>query len=387
MASFDDWATDRRVNLKAALEIADDPGRTGHYLQGKYAVRATSGTTGVRGVFVMDKRNEAIGLAMALRTGNAWLGARDLIDLASRGLRMAFVVHGRGHGVASIAAIRLGQRPFAKGRFAMFSLQSPMAQLVAGLNRYQPATLFSYATEASLLAGEQEAGRLHISPSVVILTGEALPEGHDRIQAAFGAKVINIYASNECDFLTYSCPAGSQHVNSDWVILEPVDEEYRPAEPGEESHTLLISNLANRVQPILRYDLGDRAELLEGSCPCGSSLPMIRFHGRVAEVLYVPDARGSLSALPPGVFGELGHIPGIETFQVVQTGPATLSFRDCIRDGADADEIWRVADREARRILGDRNLPNVAFLRTTESPQWTTGGKLPRIIPLRETAA
>src|SRR5690606_11318131 len=120
---------------------------------------------------------------------------------------------------------------------------------------------------------------------------------------------------------------GSQHINSDWVIIEPVDQEYRPVQPGEESHTVLISNLANRVQPILRYDLGDRAELLDGPCACGSALPTIRFHGRVAEMLYVRDARGGLSALPPGIFGELGHIPGIETFQVVQTEPATLSFR------------------------------------------------------------
>ncbi len=54
------------------------------------------------------------------------------------------------------------------------------------------------------------------------------------------------------------CAHGLFHVNSDWYILEPVDEDYRPVAPDVGSHTVLITNLANRVQPLIRYDLGDR---------------------------------------------------------------------------------------------------------------------------------
>ena len=46
-------------------------------------------------------------------------------------------------------------------------------------------------------------------------------------------------------------------MNADWVLLEPVESDYCPTLLGEASHTVLLGNLANRVRPIIRYDLGD----------------------------------------------------------------------------------------------------------------------------------
>ena len=48
------------------------------------------------------------------------------------------------------------------------------------------------------------------------------------------------------------------------MILEPVDRDYRPTPPGELSHTVLLTNLANAVQPIIRYDLGDSVRAKAG---------------------------------------------------------------------------------------------------------------------------
>ena len=59
---------------------------------------------------------------------------------------------------------------------------------------------------------------------------------------------------------------GSMHLNADWVILEPVDRAYRPVPPGVMSHTVLLTNLANRVQPIIRYDLGDSVVIEPDPC-------------------------------------------------------------------------------------------------------------------------
>lgn len=53
------------------------------------------------------------------------------------------------------------------------------------------------------------------------------------------------------------CRRGRLHVNSDWFILEPIDAAGRPTPPGERSDSVLVTNLANRVQPVIRYDLGD----------------------------------------------------------------------------------------------------------------------------------
>ena len=40
--------------------------------------------------------------------------------------------------------------------------------------------------------------------------------------------------------------------------------------PDQPSHTVLITNLANWVQPIIRYNLGDSITAISGPCSCGS---------------------------------------------------------------------------------------------------------------------
>ena len=384
MTSFDGWATDRDVTVATVRAIADDPERTAEYLNGKYTVRTTSGTTGVPGIFVADNHAMSVHRALTLRTLIAWLGTGELVKVISHG-RVAFVIEGNGHDAASVAAARLRKRLLGKRRIAIVRVQAPLESNVAQLNRFRPAVLFSNPSEARLLATEQESGRLRIAPLLVMLSGEGLPPGeYERIGEAFHAKVVNCYASNECSFMTYSCPEGWLHVNSDWVVLEPVDKSYRPVSPGEESHTVLISNLANRVQPVLRYDIGDRAVLRPDPCPCGNPLPAIQVNGRVSEMLYIPDAQGRLLGVPPGVFTEIGRIPGIDIFQIAQTALTTLSFRFRTRAGADQEQVWRSAESESRRILIEHKMENVRFERADVPPELTARGKLRRVIPLRE---
>ena len=53
---------------------------------------------------------------------------------------------------------------------------------------------------------------------------------------------------------------------------------------------MLITNLANRVQPCIRYEVGDRLALATGPCGCGSRLPRIaRIEGRAAELFWTRD--------------------------------------------------------------------------------------------------
>jgi phenylacetate-coenzyme A ligase PaaK-like adenylate-forming protein len=78
-----------------------------------------------------------------------------------------------------------------------------------------------------------------------------------------------------------------------------VDEGLRPLPVGATGATTLLTNLANRVQPIVRYDIGDRVRCLPGPCPCGSSLPVIEVHGRADDVLELPAADGQPVLLAP----------------------------------------------------------------------------------------
>jgi phenylacetate-coenzyme A ligase PaaK-like adenylate-forming protein len=206
---------------------------------------------------------------------------------------------------------------------------------------------------------------------------------YDRIASAFNTKVGNSYAASECPFLSYFCEQKWLHVNADWVVLEPVDADYRPVPPGVQSYTILISNLANRVQPILRYDLGDSILQRPDPCPCGNPLPAIRVQGRAADMLIFPADNGERITIPPLLFGTLLYqIPGIEQFQAVQTAPANLRVRLKIANDAHPDHVWQAVHTELTHLLTKHKLGHITVERAKEPPEQSPGGKYREVIPL-----
>ncbi|RCV50906.1 phenylacetate--CoA ligase family protein [Marinitenerispora sediminis] len=382
MDRFDDWVTDRRVTLEQVQAFVADPELVGERFQGRYAVATTSGTSGVRGLFVIDERTVAVHTALGARTGGVGPGAA--LRLLARAGRTAIVSAPAGHFFTVALPARLRKEHPWMGRFMRaFPIDRPLPELVAELNRYDPAIVSGFLSMLTLLAGEQEAGRLRIRPAVVVAGGEtATPEALERLGAAFNAKVRSAYAATECGFLSYGCEHGWYHVNTDWAVFEPVDADHRPVPPGQPSHTVLLSNLANRVQPILRYDLGDSVLLRPDPCPCGDVLPAVRVRGRAADMLTFPTGGGRVS-ISPMLFGTLlDGLPGVEQFQVVQTAPTTLRVRLRTGDGADAERTWQAVHGEIARLLTEHGAGAVTTERAGEPPQQSPGGKYRRIIPL-----
>ena len=80
---------------------------------------------------------------------------------------------------------------------------------------------------------------------------------------------------------------GRKHFNEDWVILEAVDEAMLPVPDGTLSATVLLTVLANDVQPFIRYDLGDCVRFYKDSCPCGSPFRSFQVEGRQATLVRV----------------------------------------------------------------------------------------------------
>jgi phenylacetate-CoA ligase len=266
----------------------------------------------------------------------------------------------------------------------VFSSRLPLPELVDQLNRFDPAVLSGFVSMLTALAAEQEAGRLRIRPALLIPGGETLTvHVTQRLATAFGAEVRAVYAATECSFLAIGCAHGWYHINSDWARLEPVDTEHQPVPPGELSHTALLSNLANRVQPILRYDLGDSILLRPDPCPCGCVLPAVQVQGRAADLLVFHTDRGEPVAVSPMLFGTvLDRIPGIGQFQLVQTAPATLRVRLRPVEGAGADPVWHTVRDEITRLATEHGLPDIVLERADEAPRREAGGKFRRIIPL-----
>ena len=382
MARFDDWVTDPQVTIEKVRRFIGDPGLVGEKFLGKYLVATTSGTSGTPGIFVLDDRQAKTGATGARQAFGEWLTLGDFARILVGGMRMA-VLHATGGHFVSVAGVTRMRRAsrLAARIIRDFSVHSPLPELVAGLNDFRPAIVLGYATVVSLLAGEREANRLRIDPVLLVVTAEGLPEDeYGRIARAFGAKVGNLWGSTEIGAAAYSCPEEWLHVMGDWTVIEPVDADYRPAPPGEQSHTVLVSNLANRVQPILRYDLGDRILVRADPCPCGNPRPAIRVAGRAGDVLTFPAERGEQVSLPPLALEV--DAPGVELFQMVQTTPTTLRVRLQPAAGADPERVWQAVRADIVRLLTEHRLGHVLVERAEEPPQQSAGGKYRTVIPL-----
>lgn len=148
---------------------------------------------------------------------------------------------------------------------------------------------------------------------------------------------------------------------------------------------MLITNLANRVQPILRYDLGDSVLQRPDPCACGSPMPAIRVQGRTADLLTFPTPTGrSVTITPLTLTTRLDRLPGITLFQIEQTAPAELQLRLRPAPDADPEQTWRAAHRELSDLLATTGLGHVTVRRGGDGPQPATGGKYRLVKPLIE---
>lgn len=380
MASFDDWCTDRAIAWRDVAAFLAARAHIGERFLGRYLVWTSSGTRGQPGVFVQDDAAlAAYDALVSVQLGGAAFAGCDWSTAAAQGGRAALVAADGGH-FASIASWR--RVAHGKPWLAMksFAVTLPIGEIVAGLNAYQPAFVAGYPTVLALLAAEQQAGRLAIRPAGLWAGGEVLsPATRAAIERAFGCPLVNEYGASECLTIGYGCSAGWLHVNADWVLLEPVDAEYRPTPPGELSHTVLVTNLANAVQPVIRYDLGDRVRVAPTRCACGDPLPAVQVEGRSDDVLALTAHDGSLVQLPPLALATVVETEARLTwFQIVQRGRDRLALRlapgDRARAGARAVSALRA-------YLARQGLPGVRVTLAREGPEVNPrDGKLRQVV-------
>lgn len=382
MERFDDWVTDRAVRRRDVDAFLADPSHIGARYLARYVVWQSSGTTGENGIYVQDPLAlEVYDALIAVQMSSGRLVPHCVAGMIKGG--RAALVAATGDHFASIASWNRACRTMPGFAARSYSITAPTAKLVAQLNAYGPAYLASYPTMLEILGRERSAGRLRVHPSLVWSGGESLVvSARTTLERLWGCPVVNEYGASECMSIAFGCPEGWLHVNADWVVVEPVNANYQPVRAGDPSHTVLVTNLANRVQPIIRYDLGDSVMMLPEPCRCGNPLPAIRVEGRRDDVLDFTAIDGSSVTMAPlaltSVVEDATHL---RRFQIVQTQSNHLALRLGIDDPALRAQAFAVARTALTDYLSAQYVARITIELDTRVPEIdAVSGKLRQVI-------
>ena len=181
----------------------------------------------------------------------------------------------------------------------------------------EPSSAGGVRSYAALLADEQRAGRLRIAPPLITSSSELLTPGMARrVHEAFGVRAFDFYSTTE-GLWAAQCPEHDGfHLFDELAIVENVDEDDRPVPDGEPGARVLLTNLFNPVQPLIRCEITDVVTVDPEPCPCGRTLRRVSaVHGRGDDVLRL----GGVT-VHPLQFAALTTDPDIREFQVVQHG-------------------------------------------------------------------
>jgi phenylacetate-coenzyme A ligase PaaK-like adenylate-forming protein len=377
MREFDDWLTIRSLPLDRAREHLRDIQKLGVPI-GDVAIFRTSGTSGEPAVIVLPSSflEYSYGITMARQ----WKLVREI---RKHGVRVT-ITGGNGHfaGVGFQMLVRRVLPRLARG-LAFIEAEQPIGRLVEQLNAIPKVScIVTYPSMLTILAREKEAGRLQIEPMLFNTGGETLTDDlRERVRRAFPSLkygILDAYGCTECLVMSFECSRGRKHVYEDWVILEAVDEAMRPVPDGTLSASVLLTVLANDVQPFIRYDLGDCLRFYTDPCPCGSPFRSFQVEGREATLVRVGEV-----TLSPLVF-DLEHEQA-RRIQLVQTSEREFEVRIEPADGAVAGVVFGEVIQSVKRVFRDNGLEDVAVGESRAPPELTASGKFHEVLPLRDS--
>ena len=330
--NFDHVVTDKRLRLEQIeRELQGEGDVLGFYL-GRYKLYKTSGSTGKPVVFAYDKSATLYGIACnIIRSTLKWKTIGFYFRMAFRVLTRkpyciaTIVTTGRYNAtVSNVSAL-----PNWILRNVVLPVTMPVGEMVETLNASQPIVLVGYSAIMEVLAYEQLGGKLNIRPKELKCGGEPLSlKGRQVINKAFGDCLMEVYSTTESLALASECFAHKgMHIHEDAVILEVVDDKGKPVPEGTFGSKVLLTNLLNRVEPIIRYEISDMISTVrDDACPCGLKFRKIpRVEGRTMDIVWMKRKDGSLEPLHPFCFYDfLEEIQELKRYQVLQTSENSI---------------------------------------------------------------
>src|SRR5215212_1231244 len=364
MAEFDRVVTDPRLRLADLRShlAGEDPSQS---FLGTFRVATTSGTTGRRSIVAFTDDEAA-----------AWRAAS-----ARPMMRMGIEFGSRSAALGSPSPLHVTRQVLVPPGVPAppFSAATPISQLVAALNAQQPEVLVGAVGIWRALAEEQLAGRLRITPRAAFFSSEAVTaDVRRRVRETWGIEPVSGYAATEAPAIAASSPEHPElEIAEDVVVVEVVDEGGGPVAPGRPGAKVLLTNLINYAQPLIRYELTD--SVVESPLPNPAGRPwrcLLSIDGRTADILYLRGPDGATVPVHPSVLGSaVAPIAEVGEYAFVYDANG-LHAQIVLTPGAAPDVPERLRDALGTAISSTGAIPPAVDVRQVPALDREPGGKI-----------
>jgi phenylacetate-CoA ligase len=237
---------------------------------------------------------------------------------------------------------------FQTGPSVMLNVRADSAKQLEWLLRENPDYLITHASNLGALAelSIKRGVRLPGLRQARTFSETLRPDLRDRVREAWGVEIADVYSCEEAGVIALQCPLHEHyHVQSENLIVEVLHPDGRECQPGETGEVVLTT-LHNFAMPLIRYRIGDYAEV-GAPCTCGRGLPVLkRIHGRQRNMLTLPDGSQHWPSFPSALWLTVAPI---RQFRVIQTA------RDSLEITYAMDRALTVAEEvKLKEALGER---------------------------------
>ena len=209
----------------------------------------------------------------------------------------------------------------------------------------RPKMLFGYPSALSHVARYAETQHLRVDDlgiRVAFVTSERLyDEQRQQISKTFGCRVANGYGGRDAGFIAHECPKGGMHITAEDIIVEIVDSQGKSLPCGMAGE-IVITHLATKDFPFIRYRTGDIGVLDTTVCSCGRGLPLLQeIQGRSTDFLVAQD-------------GTIMH--GLALIYILRGLPQVRAFK-IVQESLDLTHVYVVSENElSPKIVKDIEL-------------------------------
>jgi len=240
------------------------------------------------------------------------------------------------------------------GEVVRLKLLCDLPTQVAFLEAEKPEYLLTFPSHLQLLLRAfRRAGKRLPSLRMVRTLGESLdPHLWTECREVLGVPLVDTYGAKECGYLGVQCPEHDHyHVQSEFSLVEVLAPDGSPCGPGQTGR-VIVTPLHASAMPLLRYELGDLAEVGE-PCACGRGLPVLsRIHGRQRDMLTLPSGRKISGSILLGQ-RTFASMPVVAQYQIVQKNRLELEVRIVADRPLEKAESQQIIQRLTAQIGSD----------------------------------